>query len=157
MTASVSAEVRQDVADLLVRYATAIDRRDWTLFRSCFTEGCEADYGTIGAWNGVEELTSWMRDTHEPAGHTMHRITNQAVSPNAGGVAARSYVDAVVMLADNTSGTHAVGYYDDEVVLTDDGWKIARRRFTMVLLQLIPDGTIIDLEPPTLDRATHDR
>ena len=53
------------------------------------------------------------------------------------------------MFADNTSGTRAAGFYDDELVLTDDGWKIARRRFTLVLLQLVPDGTVIDLDTPT--------
>ena len=37
-------------------------------------------------------------------------------------------------------------YYDDELVETGEGWKIARRRFTMVLLQLVPDGTVIDLD-----------
>ncbi len=142
-------ETRQDITDLLVRYATGIDRRDWALFRSCFTDDCEADYGVIGQWRGADEITSWMRDAHEPAGHTMHRITNQVVTPSTAGVAASSYVDALVMFADNTSGTRAAGYYDDELVLTDDGWRIARRRFTMVLLQLVPDGTLIDLETPT--------
>ena len=53
------------------------------------------------------------------------------------GVAARSYVDAIVMMPDNERGTRAVGYYDDALVRTDDGWKIARRRFTMVLVQSV--------------------
>ena len=39
------------------------------------------------------------------------------------------------MAADNLTGTRAAGYYDDELVRTGGGWKIARRRFTMVLLQ----------------------
>jgi len=50
-------------------------------------------------------------------------------------VVARSYVDAIVMAPDNRSGTRAVGYYDDELVCTEDGWRIARRRFTMVLVR----------------------
>jgi 3-phenylpropionate/cinnamic acid dioxygenase small subunit len=29
---------RQQISDLLVRYATGIDRRDWPLFRTVFTE-----------------------------------------------------------------------------------------------------------------------
>ena len=146
MNATVDREVRQDVAEVLVRYATGIDRRDWDLFRSCFTEDCEADYGSIGVWRSADEITEWMRVVHEPAGHTMHRITNQTVAPSDSGVTARSYIDALVMFADNQRGTRAVGYYDDELVVTDDGWKIARRRFTMVLLQLVPDGTVLDID-----------
>ena len=145
MTAPVDREIRQDVADLLVRYASGIDRRDWTLFRSCFTDDCEADYGGIGVWHGADEITTWMRETHEPCGHTMHRITNPAVTTSKNGVAARSYVDAIVMFGDNQTGTRATGYYDDELVATDDGWKIASRRFTMVMLQLYPEGTKLEI------------
>jgi 3-phenylpropionate/cinnamic acid dioxygenase small subunit len=132
---TVDREVRQDVADVLVRYATGIDRRDWALFRTCFTGDCEADYGEIGVWHGADAITEWMARAHAGCGHTMHRITNQAISPNGDGVVARSYVDAIVMAPDNRSGTRAVGYYDDELVCTDDGWRIARRRFTMVLVR----------------------
>lgn len=146
MTESAHREDRQDISEVLVRYATGIDRRDWSLLRSCFTDDCEADYGKIGVWHGADEITAWMKQTHEPVGHTMHRITNHAVTVNADAATARSYVDALVLFPDNKSGTRATGYYDDELVRTDEGWKIAVRRFTMVLLQLVPDGTVLSLE-----------
>jgi threonine dehydrogenase-like Zn-dependent dehydrogenase len=75
-------DVHQAVADVLVRYATGIDRRDWDLFRTCFTADVEADYGEIGVWHGVDEITEWMRVVHDACGHTMHRITNVVVSPD---------------------------------------------------------------------------
>jgi 3-phenylpropionate/cinnamic acid dioxygenase small subunit len=128
----VDREVREDVADVLVRYATGIDRRDWVLFRTCFTDDCEADYGDIGVWHGADEITAWMEQTHAPCGHTMHRITNVDVAERGDRVAARSYVDAIIMGPDNRAGTRADGFYDDELERTDDGWKISRRRFTMV-------------------------
>jgi 3-phenylpropionate/cinnamic acid dioxygenase small subunit len=145
MTGMADREIRDDVAEVLVRYATGIDRRDWELFRSCFTDDCQADYGSIGMWRNGDEITEWMRVVHEPAGHTMHRITNVTVTPSTSGVTARSYIDALVMFADNEHGTRALGYYDDELVASDDGWKIAQRRFTMVLLQLVPEGTVLDI------------
>jgi hypothetical protein len=64
----------------------------------------------------------------------MHRITNVVVHSGEGGARARSYVDALVLAADNKSGTRAVGYYDDDLVRTAKGWSIASRRFTMVML-----------------------
>ena len=73
------------------------------------------------------------------SGHTLHRITNIVVSAAAGGVSARSYVDALVLFPGNEAGTRAAGFYDDELVATDEGWKIARRRFTAVLLQFFPE------------------
>ena len=75
-----------------------------------------------------------MREAHDQCGYTLHRITNQVVEPNATGVNARSYVDALVLGPDNQTGARSAGFYDDELVMTVDGWKIARRRFTMVLL-----------------------
>jgi 3-phenylpropionate/cinnamic acid dioxygenase small subunit len=138
--------VCQDVADVLVRYATGIDCRDWTAFRRCFTEDCEADYGDIGTWHSADEITTWMREVHAACGHTMHRITNQVVEVNDTGVIARSYVDALVLGPDNQTGARSAGFYDDELVMTHDGWKIARRRFTMVLLQSVPEGRPLGLE-----------
>jgi len=130
---TVDPEVRQAVAEVLVRYATGIDRRDWELFRTCFTDDCEADYGDIGRWRGVDAITEWMEETHAACGHTMHRITNQAIAPAGDGVTARSYVDALVLGPDNTAGVQAFGFYDDVLTPTDGGWKIAKRSFTMVL------------------------
>ena len=37
-----------------------------------------------------------------------------------------------------------VGYYDDELVDTDDGWQIPHRRFTLVLLQMGLESTNLD-------------
>ena len=70
----------QQIGDLLVRYATGIDRRDWDLFRTVFTEDCELDYGDIGVWRGVDAVVDFMIAAHDMAGHTLHRITNATVS-----------------------------------------------------------------------------
>ena len=67
----------------------------------------------------------------------MHRITNQDVSSNGDGVTARCCVDAIVMAPDNQIGARTAGYFDDELVRTGEGWKIARRRYTMVLFQAV--------------------
>ncbi len=60
-------EDRLDIVDVLIRYATGIDRRDWPLFRTVFTDDCVLDYGQIGAWNGVDAVTEFMdRSTRSP-------------------------------------------------------------------------------------------
>jgi 3-phenylpropionate/cinnamic acid dioxygenase small subunit len=123
---------REDIAAVLLRYATGIDRRDWPLFRTVFSEDCEVDYGEIGAWKGADAVTEFMQQAHAPAGHTMHRLTNQVIAVDGDTAQARTYVDALIMLADNTSGVNAAGFYDDDIVRTEQGWQIARRRFTQV-------------------------
>lgn len=131
---------RQDIADVLLCYATGIDRRDWTLFRSIFTEDCELDYGEIGAFKGADAVTEFMQRAHELAGHTMHRLTNQVIAVDGDSAHARTYVDALIMLADNSSGVNAAGFYDDDFVRTENGWQIARRRFVQVRVAPVGDS-----------------
>ncbi len=128
---------RQDISELLVRYATGIDRRDWALFRTVFTDDCELDYGVIGVWQGVDAVTDFMQQVHAPAGHTMHRLSNHAITVDGDKATARTYIDGLIMAADNTSGVNAIGFYDDELVRAEDGWRIARRRYTQVRLTTV--------------------
>ena len=102
-------EDRQDISDLLVRYATGIDRRDWPLFRTVFTDDCELDYGEIGVWKGVDAVADFMEKVHAMAGHTMHRLSNQAITLRGDEATARTYIDGLIMTADNTSGVNPVG------------------------------------------------
>lgn len=131
---------RQDIADVLLRYATGIDRRDWPLFRTVFTEDCELDYGEIGSWTGIDAVTEFMQQAHALAGHTLHRMSNQVIAVEGDKAEARTYVDALIMVGDNKSGVNGIGYYDDDLVRTSAGWRIARRRFTTVRVAQVGDG-----------------
>ncbi|MGE2837009.1 nuclear transport factor 2 family protein [Mycobacterium sp. SMC-4] len=133
-------EDRQDIADVLTRYATGIDRRDWPLFRTVFTQDCELDYGDIGTWHGVDAVVDFMTAAHEMAGHTLHRITNTAIEVDGDTATSRAYVDGLILSPDNTSGVNATGFYDDDLVRTDTGWRIRRRRFTVVLMRTVSAG-----------------
>jgi ketosteroid isomerase-like protein len=130
---------RDDIAAVVLCYATGIDRRDWTLFRSVFTEDCELDYGEIGTWKGADAVTEFMQQAHAGAGPTMHRLTNQVITVDGDSAQARTYVDALIMLAASSSGVNAAGFYDDEFVRTERGWQIARRRFTQVRVATVGD------------------
>jgi uncharacterized protein (TIGR02246 family) len=132
-----AADIRADVTDVLVRYATGIDRRDWDLFRTCFTDDCTADYGEIGVFTDLDSFTERWALVHSHCGPTAHRVTNCDIEIGESGVTARCYVDAVVMTPDGRVGNHAVGWFDDELVSTAAGWKIARRRYTMILLHTV--------------------
>jgi hypothetical protein len=78
-----------------------------------------------------------MEQVHALAGHTMHRLSNQAIAIDGDKAAARTYIDGLIMAGDNTSGVNGIGFYDDEIVRTVDGWRIARRRYTQVRLSTV--------------------
>lgn len=130
------------VSAVLVRYASGIDRRDWALFRSCFTPDCTIDYGDIGTWKSADDITAFMVAVHQNCGATLHRISNIDVEPMPNGAQARSYVDAVIMSPNNRDGVRAIGSYDDRLVHSADvGWQIANRRFATVHVGTVAGGT----------------
>lgn len=121
-----------DIAAVLVRYATGIDRRDWELFRTCFTDDVVAEYEGLEPWHGVDAITGSMTTSHAGMGHTLHRLSNVAITVDGDTATARTYVDALLMAPDGRTGLNPCGFYDDELVRTALGWRIARRRFTSV-------------------------
>jgi 3-phenylpropionate/cinnamic acid dioxygenase small subunit len=128
------------VSEVLVRYATGIDRRDWELFRTCFSEDCQVDYGKASGgeelrWTSADDITAWMEAAHRDMGRTLHRITNERVEQDGGEVTACSYVDVLLTTPDGQLIMNGAGFYTDRLVLTDDGWKIAERQFTSVLMR----------------------
>ena len=145
-------EDRLAINDVLVRYCTGIDTRDWEYFASVFTPEVQADYGSIGSWSTRDALVADMVAWHAPLGLSMHQVSNVAVTfvdtaPDLPDRARSSaYVDVVLMNADGRTGTSAKGTYADELVRTDSGWRITRRRFTLVLLTAVEN-----LDRPTVD------
>ena len=122
-----------EVVDVLYRYATGIDRRDWPLFRTCFASDCQFDYGEIGQWRGVDQVTDYMIEAHIPFRHTLHRITNPVVAIDEIHATARCYVHALLVPeADSSTAFEAFGFYDDELTKVSTSWRISTRRFTMV-------------------------
>jgi hypothetical protein len=59
-------------------------------------------------------------------------MSNHDISADGDRAIARTYVDAWIMSADNASEISAIVTWHDELVRTNDGWRIARRRFTPV-------------------------
>lgn len=117
---------RDDIVDVLVRYATGIDSRDWALFRTCFTDDARFDYGGIGTWDNPDAITEYMRKSH--SGPSLHRLSNFVVDVDGDRAATRTYVDAKVMGPKGFGVVHTFGWYDDELTRNPDGWRIAFRR-----------------------------
>ncbi len=119
------------ITALLHRYATAIDTKDWTLFRSCFTADAVTDYGDIGQWSDVDGITDFMIAAHDGMRDTKHMLHNVVIDVrDRDNATAVTYVHTVQSFAhDPTQWIDAVGQYSDEIVHTEEGWRIARRVF----------------------------
>jgi len=127
---------RDEIFDLTVRYATAIDSKQYELLSTVFTPDADLDYGEVGHWTSAAEVTEFMDVAHRGAANTLHRMSNQVVAADGDAATARTYVDALILGPDG-SGVNAIGYYDDELVRTADGWRIGKRKFTSVRLVMV--------------------
>jgi hypothetical protein len=127
---------REELIDLTIRYATAIDSEKYPLLSTVFTTDAELDYGEVGQWTGAAEITEFMDAAHAGAANTLHRMSNQVVEVDGDTANIRTYVDALI-LGPEGSGVNAIGYYDDRAVRTADGWRINKRTFTSVRLVMV--------------------
>ncbi len=124
---------RIQIDDLLTRYTVAIDTKDWALLDSCFTPDARVDYTQSGGTKGAyPEVRQWLEKALAPFPMTMHFISNTVVKFGKGNseATARTYVLNPMGFQNPDGSLHlfTVGaYYNDVLVRTDEGWRIAER------------------------------
>lgn len=120
---------KAQITEVLIRYATGIDSRNWPLFRTCWADEVNLDYGELGTFTDPDALTDLFAHIHDPMGPTYHRLSNFVIDIDGDTATARTYVHAVLMVTpeDNGPWVEAIGHYDDELVRGPHGWRIRRR------------------------------
>ena len=130
------------IDDLLIRYTTAIDRKDWKLLDTCFTPDAHVDYTTSGGIKGeYPEVRAWLEKALAPFDMTQHLITNTTLELAGDQASARTIVFNPMGMkkADGSLHIFYVGaYYVDKLVRTGDGWRIRER----IEEQAFMDGTL---------------
>jgi hypothetical protein len=122
---------RQDISDLLIRYAMALDARDWSLLRTCFTRSAVAEYGTLGlTCEGVDAIIETCRRELGGLDSSQHLVGNFVVEVNGGEACATSYLHAQHYLVSATGDNTFVvaGTYRDRIARTPEGWRIVHRK-----------------------------
>jgi 3-phenylpropionate/cinnamic acid dioxygenase small subunit len=122
---------RLEVDDLLVRYATVIDARDWAGLDTVFTPDAHLDYRSAGGISGTfSEVRQWLSDVLPMFTSTQHLVVNRCVEIAPDGTArARSiFHNPNQLLVEGQQWLFVVGgRYHDRLVRTTDGWRIASR------------------------------
>jgi long-chain acyl-CoA synthetase len=119
------------ISDLLTRYTVAIDKKDWNLLDTCFTPDAQVDYTQSGGIKGrYPEVREWLSKALAIFPITQHFISNSTVKLDGDKATSRTYVinPMVFVNPDGSQHIFTVGaYYNDELVFTRDGWRIASR------------------------------
>ncbi len=133
---------RLQINDLLIRYTTALDSKDWKLLDTCFTSDAHLDYTSAGGVKGAyPEVREWLQKALAPFATYVHYVTNSTVTFSGDEARARTAVLNPMGFPKKDGSLHmfTVGaYYNDRLVRTPEGWRIAERIEESAFL----DGTL---------------
>jgi hypothetical protein len=124
---------RLDVLDVLYRFTTGIDTRDWAMYREAFTDVVDVDYSSYRPGSaGPMPAGDWVARAARlfpGLDASQHTVTNPRVALVGDEAVVDSYVRADHFLGGEryTLG----GAYEHRLVRTPDGWRIRAVRLRM--------------------------
>ena len=124
---------REAIVAICVRYATALDSRDWPLLRTCFQPDVVGEYEGIGTLDGVDAIESVCRGALEPLDASQHLLGNHVVEVTGDDAVHSCQLHAQHVRAGAEGGDLYVvaGSYTDRLRRTPDGWRITHRRLAV--------------------------
>ena len=126
---------RAEISDVVHRYATGLDRGDWTLYRSIFTDEIEMDFRSVGMAEGVFKADDWVRNARTLfAGFeaTQHQSSNHVHDIRGDEATCISYMQAEHFIGKGEEERWTIGgHYTNELVRTAEGWKIRKLTLTV--------------------------
>jgi len=124
----------REIVQLINLYAFAVDTQRWDLFDRIFTDGCEADFSKTAHW---QDRASFKRDFgafHAVFDSTQHIMSNHIVQVDGDQAQAFTYGTwrLIRRAAEGLPLWDGSGWYDDALVRTAEGWRIAKRTCRVV-------------------------
>lgn len=122
--------------DVTIAYSWALDTKDWDALDDVFTPDVTAEL--VGPLEGVEAIKARVRTALEPLDDSQHLVATHQVHVAGDRATCRCYLQAQHVRHDADGGPTFMfgGRYEDELVRTAAGWRIARR----VLVRMWTDG-----------------
>lgn len=120
---------REEIVQLINLYGFAMDTQAWNLFDRIFTEDVDADYGPTSHWTDRARFKQDFGSFHEVFDATQHVMTNHLVTVDGDRAAVHTYGSwrLIRHAAGDPPVWDGTGYYDDALVRTAEGWRIAKR------------------------------
>jgi hypothetical protein len=119
---------REDIIDLAVRYTWALDTRSVDDLRNVFTPDATALLRDVEC-NGVDEIIARIGGSILRFDRTQHLVGNHQVTVDGDTGTHRCHLQGQHVREGAEGGENFIvgGYYEDRVVRTADGWRIAYR------------------------------
>lgn len=122
---------RTAISDVVIRYATALDTRDWALLRSILMDPVHIDYTSFDpTLDKVMPADAWVDSVRQLAGFdaTQHISSNHVHRLNGDRATCVSYMQAGHFLKRPDGDYHCFlhGFYTNNLVRRPEGWKIEK-------------------------------
>ncbi len=119
---------REDIIDLAVRYTWALDTKNVEELRNVFLPDATAMLRGVEC-AGVDAIISRIGGSILRLDCTQHLVGNHQVSVDGDSGTHRCHLHSQHVRAGTEGGDNYIvgGYYEDRVVRTPDGWRIAHR------------------------------
>jgi 3-phenylpropionate/cinnamic acid dioxygenase small subunit len=118
------------IIDVVNRYATGLDRRDWKLLRSIFTDEIDMEFSSVGIRSGRYDADRWVRNSEAlfaGFGPTQHTLTNHAVTIDGDAAHTAVYMQAEHFIVEDAPAENRWtigGWYEHDLKRSGDGWLI---------------------------------
>lgn len=121
---------REEIAQVIVNYGLAFDMQDWSLHRSVFTDEIQMDFSaSVGDGLTTMAADDWVaavRPFFANLEGTQHIAMPLSIEIDGDTAYVRSMLHAQHHLPNTKGGSvqTMIGYYDNWLVRTEEGWKI---------------------------------
>jgi hypothetical protein len=144
-------EARNDLLDLISRYAHGFDHKEAELLRSIWREDAVLDLDFFGRFVGIDEIMGAASQYWTAAPFMHHWMANPLVEIDLDAGTASSITDLDCLCTYVEEGTsHIGGTYRDSFVREDGRWLIVERVFEVAFVTPMPDwkpASGIEAEP----------
>ena len=133
---------RAEISDVIFRYFSSVDLRDWESWGSCLTDDAEIDL-EFGKQVGRENVVQWAADGLADVDATHHMSSNLEITIDGDTATVRAdlLTTHVVAREGVVERLTAGGVYDYTFLRTADGWKIRKAKNHMVWRDGDPTGS----------------
>jgi len=138
---------QNEIQQLLRRYTEMVDKRDWKRMDQIFSTDGSLDYTSSGGVAGDYRSTlDWLARALEPWPLNLHYITNFDIEIEAHQARSSCYFWAPMGRKEPDGSqilTTNAGYYHDQLIRTEAGWRIADRVCEQIILVGLPEEYVI--------------
>ena len=125
---------KQAIMELQVRYSMALDTGSYEELDHIFTVDVIADYEHAGQHEGIETIKEACRVALDPLTSSQHQNGNHWSVVEGEYATAGCYFTVHQYLENEPGGEHFSmgGRYEDELIRTEDGWRITKRKLALL-------------------------